>query len=96
MLDTMLRQQDDRFFADDERLTHVLEWIDAHSDPLKDLGVRARQLRRYPTSASSCCATVACSISLSMPRQEDSASPPQHKPASSKNSHASTPASPGA
>lgn len=48
MLDTMLRQQDDRFFADDERLTHVLEWIDAHSDPLKDLGVRARQLRRLP------------------------------------------------
>lgn len=48
MLNTILQQQDDYFFADDERLISVLAWIRNHADQLRRYGSEARLKARLP------------------------------------------------
>lgn len=48
MLTTILQQQDSYFFADDERLAPVLDWIREHRDELRAHGTQARRHARLP------------------------------------------------
>ncbi|MCS3494494.1 alkylation response protein AidB-like acyl-CoA dehydrogenase [Arthrobacter sp. JUb119] len=50
MLQTMLQQQDDYFFAEEDRVWDVLEWVQEHRLELQDHGVKARQGGRLPDS----------------------------------------------
>lgn len=48
MLRTMLQQQDNYFFADDDRLPAVLAWIREHREALRDAAAEARRGGRLP------------------------------------------------
>ncbi|MFC3395052.1 hypothetical protein [Brenneria rubrifaciens] len=51
MLDTILRQQDDYFFAGDERLASILAWIRNYADMLRIYG---REARLHARLSSAC------------------------------------------
>lgn len=48
MLNTILQQQDDYFFSDDESLASVLAWIKNHAEQLRIFSHEARRIARLP------------------------------------------------